>query len=465
MNKVVILTALPVERKAVRAHLSDIRYIKDQNGTIYDYGHFICPEGTWEILLAQTSKMGITGAALLANEAINFFTPDLLFMVGIAGGIKPKSIKPGDVVASDKVYQYMSGKDGLKFLPRPKLGNASYSLIQLAEHVIDNEEWQTRIKGPFTPQSASASALPIAQLGALAAGEQVVSSTQSPIVTLLQQNYNDTLAIEMEGYGVLDAASLNPRISAIVIRGISDMLDDKDQLGDAFQEVAARHASAFAFEMLAQFSKLEPISTFQTKIQDIPLTPVSSTPQPNLSQPDTHTAIPLQPSPQTFQVSEQSTPPAPRPVRIFYSFAQNEKIDKGLIDSLKKNLTFLQRNGIIEEWDTSHIIPGTDIKEAVNAHLYSDDIFVLGLSYDYVGSLEYDYFAEMKTIMEQRSTRKAIVIPILLRRTAYLDKLPIKDIVVYPRNRQTVNENKEDALEEIANVIQSAVEHCQQRNC
>jgi nucleoside phosphorylase len=43
-------------------------------------------------------------------------------------------------------------------------------------------------------------------------------------------------------------------VEALVIRGISDLLDDK-QKADAenFQQIAAQHASAFAFEILAKF--------------------------------------------------------------------------------------------------------------------------------------------------------------------------------------------------------------------
>ncbi len=60
----------------------------------------------------------------------------------------------------------------------------------------------------------------------------------------------------MEGFGFLSAAFAYPNIKAIVIRGISDLIEGKN---DDFleserdrQEKSSAHASAFAFEILAK---------------------------------------------------------------------------------------------------------------------------------------------------------------------------------------------------------------------
>ncbi len=244
----VILTAIPVEFEAVQCHLTELKEEILPDGTIYDRGKFSANGQSWEVGLAEIGA-GNTEAAVATKRAIDYFKPSVVLFVGVAGGIKDVIL--GDVVAATKVYGYESGKvvdEG--FLPRPSLGSASYALEQRAKKEAKRSDWIKRIKGAVTSQQ------PKAIIGAIAAGEKVVASTTSDIYKLLRSNYSDTLAVEMEGYGFLKAMRANPKINALVIRGISDLIDGKSGAdANGSQEIAARHASAFAFEILA---KLKP---------------------------------------------------------------------------------------------------------------------------------------------------------------------------------------------------------------
>src|SRR6202011_6114039 len=100
MRKVVILTAIPTERKAVRAYLSKRDEVEHpRSGTIYDHGFFLTTKGRWEGWIVRMG-MGDVSAAHIAQQAIDFIGPDLLFFVGVAGGLK--DVQPGDVVAAFK---------------------------------------------------------------------------------------------------------------------------------------------------------------------------------------------------------------------------------------------------------------------------------------------------------------------------------------------------------------------------
>ena len=153
------------------------------------------------------------------------------------------------MIAATKVYAYEVGKAAPDFEPRPEVWRASYALEQRARAEIQNSNWLARLAEPY-PASA-----PRAFVGALAAGEKIISSKQSSNYQLLRTHYGDALAVEMEGHGFLQAVRANHSVQALVIRGISDLIDKKaDADASGSQPLAAQHAAAFAFEVLARFT-------------------------------------------------------------------------------------------------------------------------------------------------------------------------------------------------------------------
>ena len=256
--KAVILTALPVEHKAVEAHLQPLgsatRLTEDihpETKTIYTKGQFKTDTCIWNIAVAQIS-MGNENAALEAERAISYLQPDVILFVGVAGGIKDVEI--GDVVATSVVYRYESGKVlADRTLPRPKLGEADYDLKQRASAESRKELWKKRI----LPGLGKSEKIPESYVKPIAAGEKVIASRKTEIYKYLREYYDDALAVEMEGAGFLTATQQVKTVSAMVIRGISDLIDgkndDSEEPEDIRQDRASRHASAFAFEVLANF--------------------------------------------------------------------------------------------------------------------------------------------------------------------------------------------------------------------
>ncbi|NET60479.1 MAG: NACHT domain-containing protein [Symploca sp. SIO2E6] len=245
MPRAVILTALPVEYQAVRTHLTDLQEKTHPQGTIYEQGKFVANGQEWEVGIAEIGA-GNVSAANETERAIAFFKPDFLFFVGIAGGVK--DVNMGDVVVATKVYGYESGKVGNQFFTRPDLGMSNYALVQRARVEARKPEWLQR-------QNSGSNVPPRVFVAPIAAGEKVVTSKQSDFFQFLRTSYNDVVAVEMEGFGFLSTAFANSNIKAIVIRGISDLIEGKND--DAVepeairQEKASHHASAFAFEILA----------------------------------------------------------------------------------------------------------------------------------------------------------------------------------------------------------------------
>ncbi len=186
----VILTALPVEYEAVRAHLKDTRE-KVHEGTIYELGQFQSGDQSWEVAIAEIG-MGNAGAASAAERAVAYFKPQLVLFVGVAGGLK--DVQLGDVVAANKVYGFEYGKvEDSGFKTRPSVYNSTHALDQRARAVARRQDWLKRLPIPL-PDPAP--------------------------------------------------------------RGISDLIEGKREADAAnSQVVAAQHASAFAFEVLAKLGE------------------------------------------------------------------------------------------------------------------------------------------------------------------------------------------------------------------
>jgi nucleoside phosphorylase len=241
-SDIVILTALPLEFEAVREHLADVHAVVHPRGTQYEIGEFQAAGSVVRIAVVQTGA-GNAGTAVECERAIGYFEPRTVLFVGIAGGLKDVSI--GDVVIGNKVYAYHSGKALDSFHPRPDVSTSSYSLVQLASAVGRAACWQRRI-------SVAPRQMPRARIAPIAAGEEVVASINSETYGFLKSNYGDACAVEMEGAGFLRAAYANENVRKVVIRGISDLVDKKE-VADATgsQPIAAAHAAAFAFELLA----------------------------------------------------------------------------------------------------------------------------------------------------------------------------------------------------------------------
>lgn len=247
----VIITALPLEREAVQQHIRNVREEPEHRGSIYRRGIFDELSEPWDVVVAEIGA-GNTNAAAEVVRIIDHYSPQVALFVGIAGALK--DLKHGDVVASTKVYQYDSGKDEEEFRSRPAIQLSDYGLEKRAQYEAGEPHWRQRIKGESPPEAAE----PTAVTAAIAAGEKVVGSNLSHSYKLIRKHCNDALAVEMEGHGFLLGVRMSNGTQGIVVRGISDLVDDKNADNDKkWQPVAARHAAAFAFQLLAKLLPME----------------------------------------------------------------------------------------------------------------------------------------------------------------------------------------------------------------
>ncbi|MFF1682135.1 hypothetical protein ACFVYG_39570 [Streptomyces sp. NPDC058256] len=242
-DTVVVLTALPLERQAVRLLLEDLERV-DHAGTVFERGRLT---GTpWTVCLAVTGA-GNDSAAAITERAVSYFRPQAVFFTGIAGSLKP-DVSPGDVVVALEVYAYHGGKEDPEgFKVRSRSWETSHSLQQVAMYADDVTNWRARL-----PEAARTTTK--VHFKPIAAGDRVLNSPAgSPPRAFLDQNYNDAVAVDMEGAGFASAAH-KAGVPHLMVRGISDWADGTKQSTDSAgtREAAADHAALFLAAVIAQ---------------------------------------------------------------------------------------------------------------------------------------------------------------------------------------------------------------------
>jgi adenosylhomocysteine nucleosidase len=228
---VVVLTALPVEYDAVRAHLGDPEELVHPDGTRVECGRLA---GTpWTLAIAELGEGAVNTAALTVRIA-GWLRPEAVLFVGVAGALKD-DVELGDVVVGTKVYAVQGGKvtaDG--FEARPEVWHGSHRLVQAARSALRDLEGVRAHRKP------------------IACGDVVLADQASAFAEFIKRNYGDAHAIEMEGSGAAHAAHLSGQLDALVIRGISDRANARkaDDDADGSQERAAVQAARVAVAVL-----------------------------------------------------------------------------------------------------------------------------------------------------------------------------------------------------------------------
>lgn len=254
-NCVLALTALAVERDAVVRHLTDVRLEKHPEvGTNYQRGFYPCSSGNVDVVVGQTDQTNVN-AASETERALQHFKPSHAFYVGVAGGLK--DVKVGDIVIGTEVIGYERGKaEEEMFLPRPQFGASSYDLERAANSFAASSSWKTisasLVNPEFGPEISVIS-------GTIASGEKVDASYKSDLHKHIRISASHALAIEMEGLGFLSVCRTRPAVKSLLLRGISDLVNDKGEMdGKGSQPYASQNVAAFLFGLISELDLFDP---------------------------------------------------------------------------------------------------------------------------------------------------------------------------------------------------------------
>ena len=166
-----------------------------------------------------------TIAAQETERAISNFKPDAIFLWE-SGSRKPNDFSIGDVIFPKEIYSYEAGKAEKTGLWLDQTWHLQLMHLQKLQKERRKDEWKALIKNGWDTNVK-------ANLGIIASGEQLIEDYESEVGKILTDHYNDTSAVEMEGFGFAKAAIRQGRSSGNmmigVVRGISDVIKQPDK--------------------------------------------------------------------------------------------------------------------------------------------------------------------------------------------------------------------------------------------
>jgi hypothetical protein len=145
---------------------------------------------------------------------------------------------------------------------------------------------------------------------------------------------------------------------------------------------------------------------------------------------------------------------------LFFSYSHK---DEGLRDQLEKQLSSLQRQGILSSWHDRRITAGTEFDAAIKKQIDEADIILLLVSPDFIAS-DYCYNDEMDRALAKHNKGEARVIPVILRPCDW-HGLPFGKILATPTDGRAITKwpNIDEAFLDVTLAIKAALKEMGQK--
>lgn len=262
--EIAILTVIPTElhaaRKAININLR--QRVKMPDGTVYYHGAIPTKllNSSYRIVLTCIGGAGNSGAAATTMAVINHYKPHVVFLVGIAAGIRGK-VRIGQVVFSDRVVAYepavlVADDAGHRVESRPEIERVAHSILQdLVTYVPEPKRINKvfrRIGGIFPSPSPGQECefkdhvvdSIEATTATIASGDKLLRDPEKFLE--IRKIHGKIEVGEMEASGVVEACR-HGRVPWLIVRGISDF-------GDQFKnDLFHRFAASTAASVLSDF--------------------------------------------------------------------------------------------------------------------------------------------------------------------------------------------------------------------
>lgn len=226
MKTIGIIFAMQEELIELKKYL----HINDEK-KIYDLIFYEATLNNQNIILTE-SGIGKTNAARTTQILIDYYKPEAIFNIGVAGGIA-KNLKVGDVIISTSLVQHDFDITAFNH-PKgyiPNIGNnipIDNNLLNTTKTILDTNNISYKE-------------------GLIASGD--IFCTKESMATKINTQFN-ALCVEMEGASIAQTAYLS-KTPCLVIRSISDCPDNNNKVAyEEFLETSSNKVAQIMYAIL-----------------------------------------------------------------------------------------------------------------------------------------------------------------------------------------------------------------------
>lgn len=198
---------------------------------IYDLTFYEATLNNQNIILTE-SGIGKTNAARTTQILIDYYKPEAIFNIGVAGGIA-KNLEVGDIIISTSLVQHdfdITAFDHPKGYI-PNIGNTipiDNNLLNTTKTILDTNNISYKE-------------------GVIASGD--IFCTKESMATKINTQFN-ALCVEMEGASIAQTAHLS-KTPCLVIRSISDCPDNNNKVTyEEFLETSSKKVAQIMYAIL-----------------------------------------------------------------------------------------------------------------------------------------------------------------------------------------------------------------------
>ena len=198
---------------------------------IYDLTFYEATLNNQNIILTE-SGIGNTNAARTTQILIDYYKPEAIFNIGVAGGIA-KNLEVGDIIISTSLVQHdfdITAFDHPKGYI-PNIGNTipiDNNLLNTTKAILDTNNISYKE-------------------GVIASGD--IFCTKESMATKINTQFN-ALCVEMEGASIAQTAHLS-KTPCLVIRSISDCPDNNNKVTyEEFLETSSKRVAQIMYTIL-----------------------------------------------------------------------------------------------------------------------------------------------------------------------------------------------------------------------